>query len=219
MVAERLKAVRARIEGAAASGGRDPSDVTLVAVSKGQPLELIEAAYEAGHRDFGENRAADLAEKAGALPVDIRWHMVGHLQHNKVKLARPVVALLHSLDSPRTATAWAKGGHAPPVLIEVNVAGEPQKNGVPPTAAGELIDKATEAGLVVRGLMTLPPLTADPENARPWFVALAQLRAELARNRPELVDLSMGMTDDFEVAIAEGATIVRVGRAIFGPRQ
>ena len=107
----------------------------------------------------------------------------------------------------------------PPVLIEVNIAGEPQKNGVSPTAAGELIDNATEAGLMVRGLMTLPPLTEDPENARPWFVALAQLRAELARDRPELVDLSMGMTDDFEVAVAEGATIVRVGRAIFGPRQ
>jgi pyridoxal phosphate enzyme (YggS family) len=219
VVAERLNAVYARIEAAAADFGRDSGDVTLVAVSKGQPLESITAAYDAGHRDFGENRAAELAEKAQVLPADIRWHMVGHLQRNKIKLARPVVALLHSLDSPRTARAWAEGGDAPPVLVEVNIAGEPQKNGVPPAAAGDLIDNAADAGLDVRGLMTLPPLAEDPEETRPWFAGLAQLRAELVRDHPKLVDLSMGMTDDFEIAVAEGATIVRVGRAIFGPRQ
>ncbi len=218
MVAARLREVHDRVAAAAARAGRVPGDVTVVAVGKAHPPELLAAAYEAGHRVFGENRAQELAAKAPQLPADVEWHFIGPLQRNKVRLVRPLVSLLESMDRPALAAAWARDGGAPPVLVEVNVAAEQQKAGVSPARAGELVDRLTELGVEVRGLMAIPPAAPDPEASRPHFRALAALADRLRADRPGLVELSMGMTDDYEVAVEEGATIVRVGRAIFGPR-
>lgn len=217
MVAERLKAILDRVADAALNSGRDAGDVTVVAVSKGQPLERVREVYAAGHRDFGENRAQELVERAAVLPPDIRWHMVGHLQRNKIKTVRPLIVMLHSLDALRTARGWVAEPKAPPALVEVNLAAEPQKHGIAPAQTAELVTGAIELGLQVRGLMALPPAEPDLEAAGRWFRRLAELRDEIAR--PELVELSMGMSGDFEVAIAEGATMVRIGEAIFGPRD
>ncbi len=218
MAAVRLTEVRDRIAAAAARSGRAAADVTLVAVGKAHPPELLAAAYAAGHRVFGENRAQELAAKAPHLPPDVEWHFIGPLQRNKVRLVRPVVALLESMDRPALAAAWARGGDAPPVLVEVNIAAESQKAGVDPARAGELVDRLSELGVEVRGLMAIPPAAPDPEESRPHFRALAALAGRLRADHPALVELSMGMTADYEVAVEEGATIVRVGRAIFGPR-
>jgi pyridoxal phosphate enzyme (YggS family) len=218
MAAVRVTEVRARIARAATRVGRDPSRIVLVAVSKTAEDEGVLEAYREGQRDFGENRAAGLAERALRLPPDIRWHFVGRLQGNKVRRVRPVTHLLHSLDRPELVSYWAKGaGTPPPVLVEVNVAGEHQKAGVAPEDAADLVEEAAAIGLDVRGLMTMAPLVADPEEVRPVFRELAELRSRLAARWPGLRELSMGMTDDFEVAVEEGATILRVGRAIFGP--
>lgn len=218
MVADELNIVYERVERAATRAGRSPEQVTLVAVSKGQPVGAILQAYEAGHRDFGENRAAELAEKAPQLPQDIRWHFIGTLQTRQVKLARPHTTLLHSLDRVRLINAWSRDGEAPPVLLQVNVAGEEQKHGVTKHGAAELLVETEAAGLQCRGLMTIAPLVADPDENRKWFAQLRELRDEMSEEFPGLCDLSMGMTDDFEGAIEEGATIIRVGRAIFGTR-
>jgi hypothetical protein len=215
MVTERLIDIRDRIDQAADRAGRDPAEITLVVVSKGRsPAEIVEA-YETGHRDFGENRASELAEKAPQLPKDIVWHFIGSLQTRQAKVARPHTALLHSLDRQRLVNTWAVGGAAPPVLLQVNVAAEQQKHGTSTDEAVELLVSAREAGLACRGLMTIPPLTQEPEDSRQWFAKLRDLRDNLRTEFPALVDLSMGMTDDFEIAIEEGATIIRVGRAIF----
>ncbi len=220
MVAEQLAAVRRRVAEAAARAGRAPDEVTLVAVSKGHGVEAVRAAYEAGQRHFGENRAAELAAKAPLLPGDIRWHYVGTLQRRKVPLARAHTALLHSLDRPSLAAAWSRGdGPTPPALIQVNVAGESQKHGVAPGEVPALLEAATAAGITCRGLMLIPPLPERPEQSRPWFRELVALRGRLLPTHPLLTELSMGMTDDFEVAVAEGATLIRVGRAIFGARD
>lgn len=208
-----------RTASAARRAGRDPSAITVVAVSKSKPVSAIESLYELGHRDFGENRAQEMSEKAGLLPADIRWHFVGALQSNKARLVRPITYLLHSMDRESLAGAWIKGnGLPPPVLVEVNTGREPQKSGVLPEAAAALIDRLTALGLVVRGLMAIPPMADDPEQQRPHFEALRRLRDAMAGDHPELVELSMGMTDDFEVAVEEGASMIRVGRAIFGAR-
>jgi pyridoxal phosphate enzyme (YggS family) len=208
-----------RTASAARRAGRDPSSITLVAVSKSKPVSAIESLYELGHRDFGENRAQEMSEKAGLLPVDIRWHFVGALQSNKARLVRPITYLLHSMDRESLAGAWIKGnGLPPPVLVEVNTGREPQKSGVLPEDAVTLIDRLTALGLVVRGLMAIPPMADDPEQQRPHFEALRRLRDAMASDHPGLVELSMGMTDDFEIAVEEGASIIRVGRAIFGAR-
>lgn len=210
--------VRDRIAAAAARAGRDPEGITLVAVSKTADDDAVLEAYRAGHRDFGENRVGELAERAPRLPSDIRWHFVGRLQTNKVRRVRPVTHLLHSLDRPRLIAPWAKGtGAPPPVLVQVNVAGEEQKAGVTVGEAAGLVDQALAMGIEVRGLMTMPPRVEDPEDARAWFEALAELRAGIARDRPGVDELSMGMTDDYEVAVEAGATLLRIGRAIFGP--
>ncbi len=216
MVTERLIQVRARLAQAAGDAGRDPSDVTLVAVSKGQPPEAIMAAYELGQRDFGENRAGELAEKAPLLPDDIRWHFIGTLQTRQAKIAAPHTTLLHSLDRPRLVNSWAAGEHPAPALVQVNVAAEAQKHGAAPDEVSALLRQADAAGVSCIGLMCMPPLVADPEDNRQWFVALRELRDRLHSEHPLLTQLSMGMTDDFEVAVAEGATLIRVGRAIFG---
>lgn len=211
-----LSVVRHRVAAAAVRGGRAVESVVLVAVSKEASDGAVLAAYEAGVRDFGENRADDLADRVGRAPEDIRWHFVGRLQGNKVRRVRPLVHLLHSLDRSALTTYWAQGaGGPPPALVQVNVSGEPQKAGVPPGEAAPLIDAALGLGIEVRGLMTIAPLAGSAEEARPHFAALRELRDRLHREFPTVTELSMGMTDDYEVAVEEGATILRVGRAIF----
>jgi hypothetical protein len=219
VVAERLAAVRQRLAQAATRAGRSPTEVTLVAVSKGHGVAAIRAAYDAGQRDFGENRAAELAAKAPLLPGDIRWHFIGTLQRRKVPIARPHTTLLHSLDRPSLVAAWSRvDGSPPPALVQVNAAGEEQKHGVAPGDVPALLAAAAAAGITCRGLMLIPPLPEQPEQSRPWFADLAELRARLLPAWPSLAELSMGMTDDFEIAVSEGATLIRVGRAIFGAR-
>ena len=208
-----------RMTAAAVRVGRDASSITLVAVSKAKTVSDIEAVYESGHRDFGENRAQEMAAKAARLPDDIRWHFVGGLQTNKARLIRPVTHLLHSMDRASLAGAWAKGSDVPPpVLLQVNTGHEIQKSGVDPGDARSTLGQVLSIGLEVRGLMAIPPLTEDPEAQRPHFAMLRELRSELAGEHPDIVELSMGMTDDFEIAIEEGSSIIRVGRAIFGER-
>ncbi len=217
-MADGLSAVWARVAAAAARAGRAVEDVTLVAISKQADAGAILVAYRQGHRDFGENRAAALLERVKLLPSDARWHFVGRLQGNKVRRVRPVAYLLHSLDRPELVHYWVKGpGLPPPVLVQVNVAAEPQKAGVAVEEAEALVELAMRSGLDVRGLMTMPPPTDDPETSRSHFRTLAALGDRLSRRWPGLTELSMGMTDDFEVAVEEGATILRVGRAIFCP--
>lgn len=211
--------VVARMATAAGRAGRDPGSITLVAVSKAKPVSDIEAVYELGHRDFGENRAQEMAEKAAVLPTDIRWHFVGALQTNKARLVRPTTYLLHSMDRESLAAAWAKGNDLPPpVLLQVNTGREPQKSGVLPEEARANLERILAMGLEVRGLMAIPPISDDPEEQRPHFELLRGLRDDLTRDHPSVEELSIGMTDDFEVAIEEGSSIIRVGRAIFGER-
>ena len=210
----------ARVAAAAIRSGRAPADVVLVAVGKTFPIETLMAAYEAGHRDFGENRAQELSLKAAGMPTDVRWHFIGPLQRNKVRLVRPAVSLLHSMDRIALGEAWLKGpGTSPPVLIEVNIGAEPQKAGILPDQISEFAGQLLERGVDVGGLMTIPPRVERPDDARPYFKRMAELSAALQARYPSARQLSMGMTDDFEVAIEEGATIVRVGRAIFGSRK
>lgn len=212
-----LREVRAAVSAAAARVGRDPGEVTIVGVSKNASDDAVLVAYEEGLRDFGENRAEEFAARATLLPADARMHFVGRLQRNKVSRVRPLTHLLHSLDREELASRWMKGpGMPPPVLVQVNVAGEPQKGGVVPGEAEALVAAAAGLGLEVRGLMTVPPLAEDPEASRPWFAALRGMRDRLRQIQPTVVDLSMGMTNDYEVAVEEGATVLRVGRAIFG---
>ena len=211
-----LSDVISRVDAAARRSGRDPTGVIVVAVSKEAAPQQIMAAYQAGVRDFGENRGEALVERAAALPADVRWHFVGRLQGNKVRRVRPLTHLLHSLDRPALAEYWVKGpGTPPPVLIQVNVSGEERKTGFSPDECDRAVESALSLGLEVRGLMTMAPLSADSEGSRPVFSGLRRLQQRLAAEFPSVVELSMGMTDDFEVAVEEGATILRVGRAIF----
>jgi hypothetical protein len=220
-MASGLTAVRAAVAAAASRAGRDPGSVTLVAVSKEASDAAVVAAYSAGLSDFGENRADALADRAGSLPGDIHWHFIGRLQSNKVRRIRPVITLLHSLDRPSLAEQWLKGaGTPPPVLVQVNVSGETRKAGVEPAQAASFVSTALALGLDVRGLMTMAPLNSDAEASRSHFSALRRLRDDLRERHPSIGELSMGMTGDYEVAVEEGATILRVGRAIFGlPRH
>jgi len=217
MVADRLRAVRYRVAGAAERSGRDPDDITLVAVSKGRPIADIIAAYEAGQRDFGENRAQGLERRIGQVPDDVVWHFVGSVQRRKVKLIAPTVSLLHSLDRPALIASWGNLDDPPPALLQVNVALEPQKHGFVPDAAESAAATAVDAGIPLVGVMTIPPLAVLPDDSRPWFEELRRIRDLLRKQYPQVRELSMGMTDDFEVAVECGATIVRVGRAIFEP--
>jgi pyridoxal phosphate enzyme (YggS family) len=218
MAALGLKGVREDIARAAARVGRDPARVTLVAVTKTADAAALAAAYAEGHRDFGENRAQEMAEKSRQAPGDVRWHFIGRLQGNKVRRVRPITHLLHSLDRPELIDYWVKGSERPPpVLVQVNVGREPQKAGVLPEEAGDLVAAAIGRGLDVRGLMTIAPRVDRPEDARPFFRELAGIGERLRERWPVVRELSMGMTEDYEVAVEEGATILRVGRAIFGP--
>lgn len=211
-----LHSVGQRVAQACADAGRARSEVTLVAVSKGRSVEAIRALYEDGHRDFGENRAQELRDKVDELPPDVRWHFIGPLQTNKVRIVRPSASVLHSMDRDSLATAWLKGpGHPPPVFLQVNIGEEDQKSGVSPADSPAFCERLVSLGIQVVGLMAIPPLADDPEEVRPHFAALRELRDAIAADHPEVTGLSMGMSDDFEVAISEGATSIRVGRAIF----
>ena len=212
--------VMERVSAACQRAGRSPRDVTLVAVSKSKGIEEIMGLYERGHRDFGENRAQEMEAKAAELPADIRWHYVGALQSNKVRNVRSNTFLLHSMDRRSLANAWLKGqGLPPPVLVQVNVGEESQKSGGNPDDVGDSLEWMAALGLDVRGLMAIPPIPESPEDSRSHFRQLRSLRDRLQGRFPDVGELSMGMTDDFEVAIEEGASIIRVGRAIFGPRK
>ena len=218
MASRELIKVRERIASAARRSGRDPGDVTLLAVSKGRPDAAVREIYEAGQRVFGENRPSGLRERLdGDLPYDIDWHFVGNVQRRAIKLIAPSIVLLHSLDRMSLVDAWARIANPPPVLIEVNIGEEPQKHGFAPSDAPRAADHLIAAGVPVHGLMIIPPRASVAEDARRWFVALRELRDSLVLEHPIAGELSMGMTDDFEVAVEEGASIVRVGRAIFEP--
>jgi hypothetical protein len=211
-----LTTVRRRIDEAARRVGRSPDDVRLLVVSKGRTNDAVRALYNAGQRAFGENRPAGLVERVeGHLPADIEWHFVGTVQRRAIKTIAPSIVLLHSLDRLKLADAWARLDEPPPVLIEVNIAGEPQKHGFAPCDVPVAADHLVSGGVDVRGLMAIPPRVDRAEQARPWFAALRMLGEELQAEHPGAVELSMGMTDDFDVAVEEGASIVRVGRAIF----
>lgn len=214
-VAERIAEVRGRIESAATGAGRRADSIEVVAISKAQPDDRVLAAAEAGLRVFGENRADGLVAHHELLS-DVTWHFVGHLQTNKVRIVRPRVEVLHSLDRASLVEAWLKGPGTPPAAyVQVDLADEPQKGGVDPDGAGPLIEMAKGFGIDVLGLMTLPPRDAEP---RRWFAALRELRDRLERSVGPLPGLSMGMSDDFEDAIAEGSTAIRLGTTIFGAR-
>jgi hypothetical protein len=223
-VAANVALVQERMAAAAPRSGRRPEDVTLVAVTKDVDAAHIRAAVAAGVRDFGENRVQEAASKIESLGRAVRWHMVGHLQRNKAAEAVALFDVIHSIDGPGILRELSRRILRPlDVLLQVNVAGEPQKHGVAPDG---LIDLASEAaqlpGIRVVGLMTIAPVAADPETVRPVFRQLRVLRDDLNRRamfHSPLVHLSMGMTNDFEVAVEEGATMVRIGRGIFGERS
>jgi pyridoxal phosphate enzyme (YggS family) len=226
-IADRLAGIRERIAAAARSAGRDPSSVRLVAVSKTFPIESIREAYAAGQRDFGENRVQEALEKiAAGDDLEIRWHLLGHLQTNKARKAAPAFSTIHSVDSvellQKIDAAAMDAGRSPELLIQVDLAGEATKFGLPPADAPPLFDAAARCRAArIVGLMTLPPIPESPEDARRWFRRLREWRDErLAAGVPAsmLAELSMGMSGDFEVAIEEGSTIVRIGTAIFGSR-
>ncbi len=218
-VAEQLARVRERMAAACRRAGRSPDEVTLVGVSKGVPAQRVAEAHAAGLQDVGENRVQEAADKIEALAaqgVRPRWHLVGHLQTNKAKTVTGLFAIIHSVDSVRLAQALSRRAREPlPILLEVNVAQEASKFGFTPREATSALRSIADLpNLEVRGLMTVAPQTDQPESVRPVFRRLRELRDELG-----LRELSMGMTNDFEVAIEEGATMVRVGRAIFGERS
>jgi pyridoxal phosphate enzyme (YggS family) len=229
-----LSSVQERIAAAANRTGRDPGEVTLVAVTKMEPPEVILAAYDLGLRHFGENRVEEAQEKAGDLPADITWHMIGHIQSRKARDVLSLFNWVHSVDRIKIARRLerfaAEEGVPLPILLECNVSGEASKYGMAADRWMEdeeqrralfaaIEEIASLPHLQVQGLMTMAPIVEDAEEARPVFVQLRRLRDELAGAFPQASwqHLSMGMTDDFEVAIEEGATLVRVGRAIFAP--
>jgi PLP dependent protein len=227
-IADRLTAIRRQIADAEASAGRPPSSVHLIAVSKTFPIDAVREAYAAGQRDFGENRVQEALQKIDASEdLDIRWHLLGHLQTNKARKAAPAFAVIQGVDSvellEKLDAAAADAGATPELLIQVDLAGETTKFGTPPADVPRLFDAAARCRAAkIVGLMTLPPYPEAPEDSRPWFRRLRDLRdGWIAGGVPGsmLRELSMGMSGDFEVAIQEGATMVRVGTAIFGSRQ
>ena len=227
MLSENLRDVEKRIEEACKRSNRDPKEVTLIAVSKTKPVEKLQEVYDAGARNFGENKVQEIMDKYDHLPQDIHWHMIGHLQRNKVKYIVDKVQMIHSVDSLRLAETIDKEAKKKnvtvPILIEVNVAEEDSKFGLSleeVTALAEEISKLSNVR--VCGLMTVAPFVEDPEENREVFRSLKKLSVDIAAkniNNVTMSVLSMGMTNDFEVAVEEGATMVRVGTAIFGARD
>lgn len=226
---EGLEDTQQAIINAARRAGRDPSEVTLVAVGKTKPASMIQELYDLGVRDFGENKVQELTAKYEELPKDIRWHMIGHLQSNKVKYIVDKVAMIHSVDSLRLAQviekeAVKKDVDHVDVLLEVNVSGEESKYGMTPAEVEEQIGQFLELKRVrIRGFMTVAPFAEDPEEVRPYFKRLKQLSVDIQNktidNNIDVGLLSMGMSGDFEAAIEEGASFVRVGTRIFGARN
>ncbi len=225
-LSDNLNNVRSRIKTACGRSNRDTSDVLLIAVSKTKPLILLEEAYQNGIRDFGENRVQEMSQKAESMPADIRWHMIGHLQKNKVKQAVKYAYLIHSVDSFALAKTISdeavKQAKNVSVLLEVNIAGEESKFGY--SASEVLTDIPAIAqlpNLKIKGLMTIAPYTDVPENNRCYFRQLKELSVDIRNKNIDNVDMdiiSMGMSGDFEIAIEEGAGMVRVGTSIFGER-
>lgn len=224
-IANRLAETRARIAAAARRSGRSAADITLLAVSKTMPVEILRQAVDAGQLKFAENRVQELTEKASQLPIDLEWHLIGPLQSNKIRKALTHSRHIHSVDSLKLAEKMdriaAELGARVNVWLQVNVEGEASKSGFDPrTVERDLTALLDLANLSVGGLMTVPPFSPDPEDVRPAFAALRELRDHLEQTGGSpLPHLSMGMSHDFEVAIEEGATEVRVGSAIFGPRE
>ncbi len=228
MIRENMARTEEKIRQACRLSGRDAADVVLIAVSKTKPLSMLREAYEYGCRDFGENKVQELVEKYEALPKDIRWHMIGHLQRNKVKYVVGRVSLIHSVDSLRLAQEISKESVKKQVttdiLLEVNIAGEASKFGLSCSdAVAELAGQIAGLPAVrIRGLMTVAPYVEDPEENRQYFRALKQLSVDIMQKNIDNVNmdvLSMGMTGDYEVAVSEGAGCVRVGTGIFGERD
>jgi len=234
-IAANLRSVQARIADAALRASRDPTEVRLVAVTKTLSTDLVGAAYKLGLRHFGENRVEEAAGKVAVLPPDITWHMIGHIQSRKAKQVVQLMHCIHSVDSLRLAIQLdrlsLRRTSPLPVLLEINVSGEPSKSGLPaaqwsadPRERQSLFsaieDLVALPHLKVEGLMTIAPIVSEAEQARPVFMSLRRLLDELRSRYPrsDWLHLSMGMTDDFEIAIEEGATMVRIGRAIFGHR-
>ena len=231
---DRLRSVQDRIAGAARRAGRDPAAVHLVAVTKTLPVDVVGAAYDLGLRHFGENRVEEAAGKVAVLPSDAVWHMIGHIQSRKARQVAQLMHFVHSVDSVRLATRLdrlsALRREPLPVLLEVNVSGEASKAGFPAarwsadsrerqSLFSSIEQVLTLPHLKVEGLMTIAPVVSVPDQARPVFAGLREMRDALRHRYPDTdwPHLSMGMTDDFEVAIEEGATMVRIGRAIFAP--
>lgn len=226
-VAERLADIRRRVDAAARRAGRGPDDVILIGAAKRQPLERLEEAASSGLRAFGENRVQEARDHREALPAGIEWHLIGPLQSNKVRLAVELFDVVHGVDRPKIARLLEREAAARervlPALLEINLGGEESKHGLAAEGLAELVAPLADyEHLRVMGLMAIPPFEDDPERSRPWFRRLRELRDALfARDewagRPGW--LSMGMSHDFEVAIEEGATHVRVGTALFGARD
>ncbi len=227
MLKENLTEVQSRVEQACKRAGRDVTEVTLIAVSKTKPITDLQEIYNAGVRDFGENKVQEMCDKMENMPKDINWHMIGHLQRNKVKYIVGNVALIHSVDSYRLAEEIniqaKKKGIVVPILVEVNIADETTKFGVSKEDAMELVRQiASLDALSIKGLMTIAPYVVDPEENRAYFRKIKELSVDIDNQNIDNVSmdiLSMGMTGDFEVAIEEGATMVRVGTGIFGKRD
>lgn len=228
MVKEQLAQVEENIQAACRRAGRDRSEVTLIAVSKTKPVELLREAYDAGARNFGENKVQEMTDKMPKLPDDIRWHMIGHLQRNKVKYIVGHTALIHSVDTYRLAEEIniqaLKKNLIVPILIEVNIANEASKFGVQAQDTLQLIKEiaSTLKSIRIKGLMTIAPYVDSPEDNRGYFRKIKDLSVDIAAQNIDNVSmdiLSMGMTGDYTVAIEEGATMVRVGTGIFGERN
>lgn len=227
MLADNLRQVQANIEAACKCVGRDPSEVTLVAVSKTKPVDMLMEAYDAGARVFGENKVQEIMDKYDHIPSDVQWHMIGHLQRNKVKYIVDKVSMIHSVDSLRLAETIeqeaAKKNVKVPILLEVNVAEEESKFGLKMDEVLPLIQEISSfPHIEIKGLMTIAPFVDDPEDNREVFRKLKKLSVDIAAkniNNTTMSVLSMGMTGDYQVAIQEGATMVRVGTGIFGARD
>lgn len=220
-IAENIRAVRTRIDAAARKSGRTGDDVTLVVVTKTRSVEEIHEAIAAGATDIGENYIQEAEEKYGEIGEDVKWHLIGHLQRNKVRHAVEVFSVIHSVDSEELAREIGRRSEAigklMDVLVEVKISGEETKFGVEPSETLALVEKISSvSGIRVCGLMGMAPFEADPEETRPYFAELKKLWDKLPKERR--LYLSMGMTSDYEVAVEEGANMVRIGTAIFGPR-
>lgn len=227
MLRENFRQVEENIRRACGRAGRDPRDVTLIAVSKTKPVELLREAYDLGTRVFGENKVQEIVEKYEALPKDIHWHMIGHLQRNKVKYIIDKVDLIHSVDSVRLAETIekeaAKHDLTANILLEVNVAEEESKFGLKVDEVEQVVDEIAKfSHIKVCGLMTIAPFVENSEENRPYFRRLRNLSVDIGGKNVDNVTmsiLSMGMTNDYEVAVEEGATMVRVGTGLFGARD